>query len=140
MTAKTKKKSFTKLSKAKIAQAVERVIPNGQSFKVYISDSKIGKMKVVRVVTPAWKSRRPAFRISRVLDAVHDELTPTEQKRILRFSVLTPKEYNTVVRPKNLVMFCAAHHGAAKKKGAKLRPRSRTAKVRRVSAKKRKRR
>ena len=140
MKPKADKKAPPAFPKAKITHAVRKVIPNGQPFKVYVGDSKIGKMKLVRIVTPAWKSRRPAFRISRVLDAVDDELTPTEQKRILRFSVLTPKEYKSVVRPKHLVMFRAAHHGAAKKKGAKLRPRSRTAKVRRVSAKKRKRR
>lgn len=54
-------------------------------------------MKIVRVVTPAWKSLRPAARIGKVLDAVNIHLTPRERKGILRFSVLTPEEYQDVV-------------------------------------------
>jgi hypothetical protein len=140
MTPKTKKKSSRNFPRARIAYAVRKAIPKGQPFKVHVSDSKLGNMKVVRVVTRAWKTRRPAFRISRVLDAADHVLTPSEQKRILRFSVLTPKEYKTIVRPKNLVMLCPAHHGAARKKTARLRPRNRTPKLGRASSKKRKRR
>src|SRR4030095_1392164 len=118
--------------------AVERVIPNGQDFKVYVSDSKIGKMKVVRVVTPAWKSRRPAFRISRVQSAVDDALTNSEQKSILRFSVLTPDEYKMVVGTRLPNVFRVPHHGVGKLKRAKKHKLARTSGAR-VAAKRRKR-
>ncbi len=91
-----KMKTVSKFPKAKISHAVQGIL-KGKPFKIQIANSNIGKMKIVRVVTPAWKSLRPAVRIGKVLDAVNTELTPQEQKGILRFSVLTPEEYQEVV-------------------------------------------
>jgi hypothetical protein len=91
-----KKKPAAKFPKAKITHAVQGLL-KGKDFKLQVADSKIGKMKIVRVVTPAWKTLRPAVRIGRVRDAVNSELTAREQKGILRFSVLTPQEYQEVV-------------------------------------------
>jgi hypothetical protein len=133
MSAKSKKK-LSKFPRAKITQALEKVIPNGQQFKVYVSDSKIGKMKVVRVVTPAWKSYRPAFRISRVLSAVDNQLTNKEKGNILRFSVLTPGEFKTVVGSRAPAVFKVPHHGAAKYKRFKRRRSSQSAGTARKAA------
>ncbi len=57
-----------------------------------VLNSKIGGMKVVRVVTPAWKNLPPSDRILRILRAANTELSLAERKHILRFSVLTPDE------------------------------------------------
>lgn len=79
--------------KRKISSAVKRILPPGKSFKLKLADSNIGEMKIVRIITPAWRSLRPAERIGKVIEAVNPQLTPAEQKKILRFSVLTPDEY-----------------------------------------------
>jgi hypothetical protein len=99
MSTTTKKRSVRLFPSAKIRRAVGQVLPKGQRFQLKIADSSIGKMKIVRVVTPAWKTLRPSARIAKVLDAVSGELTPSENNRILRFSVLTPDEYKRVVSP-----------------------------------------
>ena len=96
MIAPAKKKPAPKFSRAKISHAVEGVL-KGKPFEIRVADSSIGNLKIVRVVTPAWKSLRPGARIGKVLDAVEPHLTPQERKGILRFSVLTPEEYRDVV-------------------------------------------
>ena len=73
------------------------IIPNGQPFKLLIADSEIGKLKVVRIITPAWKNQRPWERIEKVLAALDGKLTPAEKKQVLRYSVLTPEEYKRIV-------------------------------------------
>ena len=96
MIAPAKKKPAPKFSRAKISHAVEGVL-KGKPFEIRVADSSIGNLKIVRVITPAWKSVRPGARIGKVLDAVEPHLTPQERKGILRFSVLTPEEYQDVV-------------------------------------------
>ena len=61
---------------------------------MHVYESSIGKMKIVRVVTPAWKKLSRSARIGRVLDAANAGLSEAERKNILRFSVLTREEYN----------------------------------------------
>jgi len=120
---KKKKNSSSKFPRAKITRAVERVIPNGQKFHMHVSNSAIGKMKVVRVVTPAWKSQPAAFRITKVLTAVDNALTSREQGKILRVSVLTPDEYRTVVEHASPARVYVSHRAPAKRKAKKRRRR-----------------
>ena|SRR5215471_3086910 len=96
-------KTTVKFPRSKISGAVKMVLPKAQkgNFKLRVVNSPIGKMKIVRVVTPAWKSLRPADRIGKVLGAINTVLTREEQKAILRFSVLTPDEYEGVVERKS---------------------------------------
>ena len=82
--------------RAKIARAVEIALPKGRPFSIHVQNSQLGGMKVVRVVTPAWKNLRPAERIFRVREEVEKRLTAEEKNRILRFSVLTPGEYRRI--------------------------------------------
>lgn len=97
MNAPIKKKPTAKFPKAKITHAVADML-KGKSFKLKVANSSIGKLKIVRVITEAWKTQRPAVRIGKVQDAVNAKLTPQERKSILRFSVLTPKEYEEAVQ------------------------------------------
>ncbi|HYZ74923.1 MAG TPA: hypothetical protein VE641_17720 [Chthoniobacterales bacterium] len=85
-----------KIPPQKIAGAVKRVLPRGRTLNVKVEDSDLGGMKIVRVVTTAWKDLRPAERISRVRGAVEQVLSRDEQDKILRFSVLTPGEYKSI--------------------------------------------
>ncbi len=116
MTVAAKKKQVVKFPREKISEAVRNVLKD-KPFEIRVADASIGKMKIVRVVTPAWKSLRPSVRIGKVLDAVNGKLTPQEQKSILRFSVLTPEEYASVV--KNQV---APDRGALRPKTPRIAP------------------
>ena len=98
MIAARKKKALPSFPSAKIARIVGEILPKGNDFKVRTADSGIRQMKVVRIVTPAWKNLRPPERISKVLAAMDDKLSEVERERILRFSVLTPEEYADVMK------------------------------------------
>jgi hypothetical protein len=95
LAAKVNKKS-PKFPRAKISEAVAQVL-KGKDFSLKISTSPLGKLKIVRVITPAWKSLRREERILKVLDAVDAKLTREERNQILRYSVLTPEEYDRIV-------------------------------------------
>jgi hypothetical protein len=86
------KKNASKFPTRKIRSVVQTVLPKGANFRLRVINSKIGGMKVVRVVTPAWKNLPPSGRILRILTAANKRLSNAEQKGILRFSVLTPDE------------------------------------------------
>jgi hypothetical protein len=93
MIATPAKQSKASFPRAKIAAAVKSALPKGQTFKLHVAESPIRRLKIVRVVTPAWKTLWAGDRIRKVLKATDQVLTPAEQDGILRFSVLTPKEY-----------------------------------------------
>ena len=97
MSAIATKKIKDSFPRAKIKSVVQNFLPKGANFRLYVVDSKIGKMKIVRVVTPAWKTLQPADRIFRIIQAANANLSPAEQNNILRFSVLTPDEYKDIV-------------------------------------------
>src|SRR3954470_16926984 len=92
----TRQPNSSSFPRAKIARIVQGVIPKGKTFELRTADSGIRQMKVVRIVTPAWKNLRPPERISKVLAAMEGKLSEAEQARILRFSVLTPEEYSAI--------------------------------------------
>jgi hypothetical protein len=87
-----RKRNAARFPKRKIFSVVQSVLPKGAIFRLRVFDSKIGGMKVVRVVTPAWKNLPPSDRILRILKVANTELSHAERKGILRFSVLTPDE------------------------------------------------
>jgi hypothetical protein len=87
-----RKRNAAKFPTRKIRSVVQTVLPKGAYFRLRVIDSKIRGMKVVRVVTPAWKSLAPSDRILKILELANAELSNAERKGILRFSVLTPDE------------------------------------------------
>ena len=93
-----RKKNGRKFPTRKIRSVVQNVLPRGAIFRLRVIDSKIGGMKIVRVVTPAWKNLRHFDRISRILTAANTELSDEERKGILRFSVLTPRELKLLTK------------------------------------------
>jgi hypothetical protein len=88
-----KKRTLTAFPRAKIERVICSILPEGESFELKTEDSGINQKKVVRVITPAWRTLRNAERISRLLKALDGHLSDAQQDRILRFSVLTPKEF-----------------------------------------------
>ena len=97
MIAILKKKTSIKFPTAKIEDAIKEATPRGKTFDLCVADSSIRKMKIVRVVTPAWKSIRPAARVEKVMDALHGKLTLRQRMLVLRFSVLTLEEYQQII-------------------------------------------
>jgi hypothetical protein len=88
-----RKKNGVKFPTRKIHSVVQTVLPKGANFRMSVINSKIGGMKVVRVITPAWKRLPPSDRILKILRVANTELSHAERKSILRFSVLTPDEF-----------------------------------------------
>jgi hypothetical protein len=95
-----RKKPQRSFPRRKVRSIVQGVLPKGQSFKLQLVDSNIRNMKIVRIVTPAWKRLSPSERIHKMILAANTELKPEEIKSILRFSVLTPEEYKSILPPK----------------------------------------
>ena len=67
-------------------------IPKGKPFRVMWEPTGIGRWRILRVVTPAWKSLRSG-RILKVQRAVEPRLTARERAQVFRFSVLTAAEF-----------------------------------------------
>ncbi len=90
-------KPKTPFPRAKIRKAVATIMPPQRAFTLHVNDSSVGTAKIVRIVTDAWKNEHAAERILRIMDAVNSKLNRDEQRRVLRYSVLTPEEYRQVV-------------------------------------------
>jgi hypothetical protein len=96
MNTSTGKKKSVKFPRGKIYSVVQTVLPKGADFHMQVINSNIGRMKIVRVVTPAWKKLPPSDRILKIINAANTKLSVTDRKEILRFSVLTPDELKLV--------------------------------------------
>lgn len=97
---------------ARINKLVKAAIPKGQPFRVLWEPAGIGKWRILRVITPAWKSLPRFERIHRLQQAVEPNLSAQERAQILRFSVLTPTELRRLeqMRPSRSAN---GHHEAA---------------------------
>jgi len=78
---------------AKVRKLVKGIIPKGRKFKVRWQPVGFGPYRVLRVITPAWKSLPRFERILKVQDAIDSGLSPEERDSVLRVSVLTGEEY-----------------------------------------------
>src|SRR5438093_8853018 len=67
-------------------------------FRGICETTGIGKRRILRVVTPAWKSLPKSERVRKVREAVEPNLTAEERAQIFRFSVLTPAELKRLER------------------------------------------
>lgn len=97
MNVSRKTKRLPPFPRAKITECVAGIMPKGKEFELRVADSLLPDLKVVRVVTEAWKRQPNTERILKVIKAVRPALTEEENDRILRFSVLTPAEYAETV-------------------------------------------
>src|SRR5437867_8016695 len=77
---------------ARIKNLVKAAIPKGKPFRVTWEPTGVGEWRILRVVTPAWKSLPRFERIHKLQQAVEPQLTMQERAHIFRFSVLTPAE------------------------------------------------
>ena len=77
----------------KVKNLVKEVLPKGKSFRLRWQPVGFGRYRVLRVITPAWRSLPRFERILKVQKAIADGLAPGERADILRVSVLTADEY-----------------------------------------------
>jgi len=78
---------------AKVKKLVKEALPRGKRFQLRWQPVGFGPYRVLRVITPAWRSLPRFQRILKVQKAVMDGLAPKERAGILRVSVLTADEY-----------------------------------------------
>src|SRR5436190_8472683 len=84
-------------TEAKVRKIVREVLPKGRKFR--IAWQPVGKRyRVLRVITPAWRSLPRFERILKMREAIASGLTLQERKNIFRVSVLTAKEYEPLRR------------------------------------------
>ena len=76
-----------------VNKVLRQIIPRGQRFRVTWEPAGFSKYRVLRVVTPAWKTQPRFERILKVQKAIDAHLPPKVLDRILRVSVLTADEY-----------------------------------------------
>jgi hypothetical protein len=76
-----------------VKEAVQAVLPKGARFRLTFEPMRFSGTKIVRVITPAWKTLNRAERVLRLQRSLNDHLSPTQQKHIFRVSVLTPEEF-----------------------------------------------
>ena len=80
-------------TEAKIRKLVRGVVPKGRKFKITCQPVGFGPYRVLRIITPAWRSLPRFERILKIQDAIDRGLAPKERRGILRVSVLTSEEY-----------------------------------------------
>jgi hypothetical protein len=88
------------ISTPRLKEAIKVALPKGKRFTIEWQPLEFTKAKVLRIVTPAWKTLEPWERIVKVQEILEQELTKKEQDQIFRVSVLTSNEYR---RLKNLL-------------------------------------
>ena len=91
-------KTISAFPASRVKKMIQAVIPRGQTFQIRLSDSGFDESKVVRIITPAWKRLQRHQRILKLLEAQDQFLTPEDRQHILRYSVLTPQEFERHVK------------------------------------------
>jgi hypothetical protein len=105
-TLKGRKTATTTITKVK---AELRQILDGHSFTLLAEPTGFGGYHIWRIITTAWTRMPRMERILKMQDALLPVIPPAEQKKILRFSVLNPEEWNEYRtgnpnRPKSTVL------------------------------------
>ena len=77
----------------RINRLVRQAIPKGERAKIIWYPTGFSKSRILRVVTPAWKTLPRFQRISKLRETLEPKLSSQERRQIFRISVLTPHEY-----------------------------------------------
>jgi len=78
---------------ARINRLVRQAIPKGTAAKIIWYPTGFSKSRILRVVTPAWKTLPRFQRISKLRQSLEPKLNSQERARIFRISVLTSREF-----------------------------------------------
>src|SRR2546425_7927514 len=80
-------------TETKVKKLVKDLLPKGKAFRLRWQTVGFGRYRVLRVITPAWRSLSRFERILKLQKAITASLDPKERDDILRVSVLTADEY-----------------------------------------------
>ena len=80
-------------TETKVKKLVKDLLPKGKTFRLRWQLVGFGRYRVLRIVTPAWRSLPRFKRILKLQRAITDGLSAKERANILRVSVLTADEY-----------------------------------------------
>ena len=80
-------------TETKVKKLVKDLLPKGKAFQLRWQPVGFGRYRVLRVVTPAWRSLPRFQRILKLQSAITDGLSARERANILRVSMLTADEY-----------------------------------------------
>jgi len=103
----------------RINKLVRQAIPKGKPAQIIWYPTGFSKSKILRVVTPAWKTLPRFQRISKLRQSLECNLTPKERSQIFRISVLTAQEFKRLGR-----MVPPRHHSISGRNYANGRPKA----------------
>ena len=72
---------------------VKQAIPKGKPARIIWYPTGFSRSRILRVVTPAWKTLPRDQRISKLRRTLESNLTSQERAQIFRISVLTAQEF-----------------------------------------------
>jgi hypothetical protein len=84
------------ITAARLRLALKTAMPKNRPYRVVLDDTGIAGTKVVRVVTPAWKSLPRFQRAMKVQHILDEHLPKKDLARIFRVSVLTAEEFDEI--------------------------------------------
>jgi ABC-type phosphate/phosphonate transport system ATPase subunit len=79
---------------AHINKVVRSAIPKGKPVRILWHETGAGKSRILRVITPAWKTLPRSERNLRVEQVISAKLNDRDRAQIFRVSVLTGEEFN----------------------------------------------
>lgn len=83
-------------STARINKVVRAALPKGKPARILWLPTGVGKSKILRVITPAWKSLPRSERILRLQQAVETNVQRSDLIHLFRISVMTQDELRTL--------------------------------------------
>jgi hypothetical protein len=83
---------------ARINRLVRQAIPRGKPAKIIWYPTGFSKSRILRVVTPAWKTLPRFQRISKIRQTLESNISSHELAQIFRISVLTSNEFKRLLR------------------------------------------
>src|SRR6266704_3519048 len=78
----------------RINKLVRQAIPKGKPAKIIWYPTGFSKSRILRVVTPAWKTLPRFRRLSKLRESLESNLSAQDLAQIFRISVLTAQEFN----------------------------------------------
>src|SRR5437667_3332815 len=77
----------------RINRLVRQAIPKGKPAKIIWYSTGFSNSRILRVVTPAWRTLPRFQRISKLRQTLESNLSAQDLRQIFRISVLTAQEY-----------------------------------------------
>ena len=77
----------------RIKEAIKMALPKGKPYSIRWDPVASSKSRILRILTPAWKTQPRWKRIAKVQHVLNQQLAPKDLRQIFRVSVLTQAEF-----------------------------------------------